>query len=299
MRPRRQVPARGRHTGGGTEQAHGRSGTQPGPQRDDGGRASGMSPSGAARGARLALGPREIDGSAGERKDARAQGIRRWGQDTGYRDPRQAQRPSLLNGVPQRRWRHRLGGRGKLDERRQARQRREIDRRDPHHRRGHRHGDRRGRCGRATGMETGGGPGTEAGRLGTETCMLGTETGRLGTETCTLGTDPGTETGTAGVETWGISPVLGLWWAAGAGDAAARPPAGARRPARARPRPRQRPRRAAGVVGARRRPLRTRWARSPRRPATTPPGPRRRRRLRRRRPPAVPPTGRPGPASSG
>ena len=71
---------------------------------------------------------------------------------------------------------------------------------------------------RATGMETGGGPGTEAGRLGTETCMLGTETGRLGTETCTLGTDPGTETGTAGVETWGISPVLGLWWATGAGD---------------------------------------------------------------------------------
>jgi hypothetical protein len=43
--------------------------------------------------------------------------------------------------------------------------------------------------------------GTEAGRLGTETCTLGTETGRLGTETCTLGTDPGTETGTAGVET--------------------------------------------------------------------------------------------------
>jgi hypothetical protein len=58
-----------------------------------------------------------------------------------------------------------------------------------------------GRAGRATGEESGGGPATEAGRLGTETCTLGTETGRLGTETCTLGTDPGTETGTAGVET--------------------------------------------------------------------------------------------------
>jgi hypothetical protein len=67
----------------------------------------------------------------------------------------------------------------------------------------------------ASGMETGGGPGTEAGRLGTETCMLGTETGRLGTETCTLGTDPGTETGTAGVEALGVTPVLGLWMAAG------------------------------------------------------------------------------------
>ena len=81
-----------------------------------------------------------------------------------------------------------------------------------------------GRSGRATGEESGGGPGTEAGRLGTETCTLGTETGRLGTETCTLGTDPGTETGTAGVETWGVTPVLGLWLAAGAregGDAAA------------------------------------------------------------------------------
>jgi hypothetical protein len=73
-----------------------------------------------------------------------------------------------------------------------------------------------GRSGRATGEESGGGPGTEAARLGTETCTLGTETGRLGTETCTLGTDPGTETGTAGVETWGVTPVLGLWLAAGA-----------------------------------------------------------------------------------